>query len=79
METSNLLQDILGQDNSARTRAETELNTQRTSNPAGLLTMFMNNMKSDNIQVAQISCVLFKKYFLDNHEGIQMSEFEIMK
>ena len=79
METTNLLQDILGHDNSARQRAETELNTQRTSNPAALLQLFISNMRSDKVEVAQISCILFKKYFLDNSEGISTADYEMMK
>ena len=70
METTNLVQAILGADNTARQRAEAELNNQRTSNPTGLMQMFMANMKSDNTQVAQTSWVLFKKYFLENSEGV---------
>jgi len=70
MDTSNLVQAILGADNTARQRAEAELNSQRTTNPTGLMQMFMANMKSDNTQVAQTSCVLFKKYFLENSEGV---------
>ena len=70
MDTTNLVQAILGADNTARQRAEAELNSQRTTNPTGLMQMFMANMKSDNTQVAQTSCVLFKKYFLENSEGV---------
>jgi hypothetical protein len=36
-------------------------------------------MKSDKIEVAQVSCVLFKKYFLENSEGISNEDFEMMK
>ena len=79
METSNLLQDILGHDNTARQRAEAELNTQRTSNPAALLQLFIANMRSEKVEVAQISCILFKKYFLDNSEGISTADYETMK
>ena len=70
METSNLLKDILGQDNTSRQRAEAEINSQRKSNPAGLVQLFMTNMRSDQVEIAQISCILFKKYFLDNSEGV---------
>lgn len=79
METTNLLQDILAQDNSARQRAETELNNLRTSNPASLIQLFISNMKNDKIEVAQMSCILFKKYFLDNSEGVTEADFEMMK
>ena len=70
METSNLLKDILGQDNTSRQRAEAEINSQRKSNPSGLVQLFMTNMRSDQVEIAQISCILFKKYFLDNSEGV---------
>ena len=79
METSNLLQDILGADNTSRQRAETELNNQRAQNPAALLALFMSNMRSEKIEIAQISCILFKKYFLDNSEGIAIGDYEQMK
>ena len=79
METSNLLSDILGQDNTVRQRAETELNNQRTANPAALLSLFISNMRSEQLEIAQISCILFKKYFLDNSEGISATDYEQMK
>lgn len=79
MEAQSLLQDILGQDNSARQRAENELNTQRTANPGALLQLFISNMSSDKVEVAQISCILFKKYFLENAEGVSDTDFELMK
>lgn len=78
METSNLLQDILVADNTVRQRAETELNNQRQSNPAALLQLFTANLKSEKVEVAQVSCVLFKKYFLDNSEGISSTDFDQM-
>jgi hypothetical protein len=74
METANLVQAILGADNTARQRAETQLNSQRTTDPAGLMQLFMTNMKSDKPEVAQISCVLFKKYFLENSEGVSPND-----
>jgi hypothetical protein len=36
-------------------------------------------MKNDKVEVAQISCVLFKKYFLDNADGVSAEDFEMMK
>jgi hypothetical protein len=70
---------ILGADNTIRQRAETQLNTQRTENPGTLLQLFIANMSSDKADVAQISCVLFKKYFLDNTEGVNPSDYESMQ
>jgi hypothetical protein len=78
MDSQNLLQDILGADNTNRQRAETELNNQRASNPGSLLQLFIGNMASDKVEVAQISCVLFKKYFLDNTEGVNPGDYEQM-
>ena len=52
MESQNLLQDILGADNSVRQRAEGQLNSQRTENPQALLQLFMQNMSSDKADVA---------------------------
>jgi len=79
METANLVQAILGADNTARQRAETQLNSQRTTDPAGLMQLFMTNMKSDQTEVAQISCVLFKKYFLENSEGVSPDDLQQMQ
>ena len=79
METNNLLKDILGHDNAVRQRAETTLNDQRTQNPAQLLQLFTANISNSDPAVAQIACILFKKYFLDNRDGIQNSDFEQMK
>jgi hypothetical protein len=78
MDSQNLLQDILGADNTVRQRAETELNSQRASNPGSLLQLFITNMSSDKTEVAQISCILFKKYFLDNTEGVNPGDYEQM-
>lgn len=79
MESANLIKDILGTDNTTRQRAETQLNDQRASNPAALMQLFIANMRSTETQVAMISCVLFKKYFLDNSEGIAQADYEGMK
>jgi len=40
--------------------------------------LFSANLKSDKPEVAQISCVLFKKYFLDNSEGVSSADFDQM-
>ena len=39
----------------------------------------MTNMKSDQTEVAQISCVLFKKYFLENSEGVSPDDLKQMQ
>lgn len=79
MDTTNLVQAILGADNTARQRAETQMNSQRSTDAAGLMQLFMNNMKSDQTEVAQVSCVLFKKYFLENSEGVSPSDLQQMQ
>ena len=65
----NLLQDILSADNTARTRAEQEFEKQRTADPATLLQLFLGNLSNADESLAQMSCVLFKKYFLDNGDA----------
>lgn len=79
METQSLLDQLLGSDNTNRARAEAELNNQRSSNPAALMSLFVSNMQSVKPDVAQISCVLFKKYFLDNQEGVSGDDLEQMR
>ena len=79
METTNLIKDLLQADNTIRQRAETQLNDQRSSNPGALMQLFIANMRSGETEVAMISCVLFKKYFLDNTEGVDPSDLESMK
>ena len=66
-------------DNSVRQRAEAELSSKRAANPTALLQLFVGNLKNDNVEVAQMSCVLFKKYFLDNSEGVAANDFDQMR
>jgi len=79
METQNLLQEVLAGNNTVRQRAEGELNTRRQANPGALLQLFVQNLRNESEDVAQIACVLFKKYFLDNTEGVQPDDYEQMK
>lgn len=69
---SNILEQLLSSENTARRNAESYLETERNSNPANLINLFIEGMKKENIGVASLSCVLFKKYFLDDarSEGI---------
>ena len=62
-----------------RQRAEAELTSQRTANPAALLQLFVGNLKNDNVETAQMSCIMFKKYFLDNTEGVNPNDFDQMR
>ena len=78
MESVNLLSQILSTDNSVRQRAEADMNTKRTQDPASLMQLFVENLKNSDPQTAQMACVLFKKYFLDNTEGFDPSNFEQM-
>jgi hypothetical protein len=43
--------------------------------------MFLNGMRKESLEVASLSCVLFKKYFLDDKrtEGISNEDLEQMK
>jgi hypothetical protein len=79
MQSANLLQEVLDTNNTVRTRAEGELNTQRSANPAGLLQLFVSNLSNDNEEITQISCVLFKKYFLDDTKDVNPEDYEKMK
>lgn len=79
MQSANLLQEVLDANNTVRTRAEGELNGQRSSNPAGLLQLFLSNLSNENEEISQISCVLFKKYFLDDTAGVNPDDYEKMK
>jgi hypothetical protein len=79
METQNLLSEVLDANNSIRQRAEGEINTQRQANPAALLQLFVSNLNNENEAISQISCVLFKKYFLDDTVGVNPEDYEQMK
>jgi len=79
MEAPNLLSQIIGTDNAVRQRAEAELTSQRTANPAALLQLFVGNLKNNNVEVAQMSCHLLKKYFLDNREGVEVNDVDQMR
>jgi len=81
MEAPNLLSTIMNASTSTvdRQRAEAELTSQRTANPAALLQLFVGNLKNDNVETAQMSCIMFKKYFLDNTEGVNPNDFDQMR
>lgn len=79
MQSANLLSEVLDANNTIRQRAEGELNAQRQQNPANLLQLFVSNLKNEKEDISQISCVLFKKYFLDDGEGVNPDDYEQMK
>ena len=78
MESQNPLTQILSTDNAVRQNAETDMNRRRTDDPKGLMQIFAENLKNSDTQTAQMACVLFKKYFLDNTEGINPSDLELV-
>ena len=39
----------------------------------------MSNLSNDNEEITQISCVLFKKYFLDDTKDVNPEDYEKMK
>ena len=79
METTNILADIMNTDITVLQRAEAELSTHRASNSGALLQLFISNLKNDKVEVAQMACVLLKKYFLDNTENVNENNFEDIK
>ena len=79
MQSPNLLSEVLDANNTVRQRAEGEINTQRQSNPSALLQLFVSNLKNEKEDISQISCVLFKKYFLDDSQGVNAEDYEQMK
>ena len=63
------MKDVLSADNQARQRAETEFESKRQADPAALLQLFLGNINNADEAVAQMACVLFKKYFLDREDA----------
>lgn len=79
---SNLLTSLLSPDNDTRRRAEAELEQERQTNPSNVMKLFLDGMTSQKIELASLSCVLLKKYFLDEREGttqISSADLEVMK
>lgn len=68
MQSQTLLQDVLSADNSARVRAEQEFAKKLSDSPDDLAQLFLSNLSNADEAVAQMACVLFKKYFLDVEE-----------
>ena len=78
---SNILEALLSTSNDTRRNAESLIETERNTNPANLANTFIEGMKKDNLEVSSLSCVLFKKYFLDDRrsENINENDLEMMK
>jgi hypothetical protein len=64
---SNILESILSPDNSTRQQAEKFLLDERTSNPGNLLNILIVGMKkTERLEIAQLSALMYKKLFLDD-------------
>jgi hypothetical protein len=53
----------------------------RKSNPQQLSSYLVENMKSTKMEVAQLSCIMYKKMFLDqdNAKTLSFDDLEMMK
>ena len=58
-------EDLLSSDNTARKRAEAEIDTTAAQNPASFAGSLLQGLSGSKVEVAQICCSLLKKYFLD--------------
>ena len=78
---NNILECLLSTDNEIRKNAEVKMENERNSNPTALVNLFIEGMKQEKIDVASLSCVLFKKYFLDDRrsEGMKEEDLEQMR
>jgi hypothetical protein len=74
---SNILQSLLSTDNEIRKRAEAQIESDRNTNPAGLIGLFVEGMKTDSLEQASLACVLFKKYFLDDKRSENLTENDL--
>lgn len=63
---SNYIEQLLSADNEARRSAELQLNNLKANAPANLVNYLLENMKSEKPEVAQLSCLMYKKMFLDD-------------
>jgi hypothetical protein len=70
---SNILQQVLSHENATRKRAEESLMNERTTNPAGLLNILIEGMKSSDLGIAQLAAIMYKKLFLDDSRADQLS------
>ena len=78
---NTLIDCLLSPDNDIRRKAENQIESERQSNPSNVATLFIAGMQSPKLEVASLSCVLFKKYFLDDRsaESATENDLEIMK
>lgn len=76
---STILESLLSVNNDVRKQAEATLETERTTNPARLMNLFFDGMKTEKQEIAQLSCVLFKKFFLDGTQQLSTEDLETMK
>ena len=77
----NILESLLNTNNDIRKSAEAMIENERNANPTHLINVFLEGMKKDNLEIASLACVLFKKYFLDDRraELISVDDLEAMK
>lgn len=73
----NILESLLSTNNDVRKSAEALLENERNSNPTHLVNVFLEGMKKDNLEIASLACVLFKKYFLDDRRAEAMSNDDL--
>jgi hypothetical protein len=67
----------LSTDNEVRRNAENLIENERNSNPASLINTFVNGMQNQQLDVASLSCILLKKYFLDDRRSENISEADL--
>jgi hypothetical protein len=74
---NTLLESLLSTDNELRRNAENSIENQRDTSPATLINTFVNGMQNQNLEIASLSCVLLKKYFLDDRRSENISETDL--
>eukprot|EP00347_Sterkiella_histriomuscorum_P001538 403371652 len=79
---SNYIEQLLSTDNAARSQAEKALYSMRDTAPANLVSMLLESMKNQKQDVAQLSCIMYKKLFLDDattSSTLSTDDLEMMK
>ena len=69
--TSNInIAELLSTENAVRQRAEANINDEFSKNPAGLARVLLQGLsKEEDEAKATMSCILLKKYYLDEFAG----------
>jgi hypothetical protein len=79
---SNYLDQLLVADNNTRRSAEQALYAMKDNAPANLVNLLLEGMKNQKLEVAQISCMMYKKLFLDDattSSTLSNDDLEMMK